>query len=258
MSNLRKGDVTSYLISKYPLSNQELWDKAGFSFKHNLRNYISGVILAVDITYNVVQKAIENNCNLIITHHPFLFEKSRSLEFELAPYKKEIIKLINKHKITCLSMHTNYDADRFGTSYQLVKKMNFQHKIVENEQKYVAIFENDFLTNKLINQLKNALNVNNLRTNFKDHFTPKTVAILSGHGDLKQIMYLHRQGIELIISGDFKWSDWLYFEQSNVKVIEIPHLTEQIMAIDFANQLHQRFSNLRVFIVEQPEVYFNC
>ncbi|MCU9939955.1 Nif3-like dinuclear metal center hexameric protein [Mycoplasmopsis felis] len=81
--------------------------------KHN-NIKTTGVVLAMDLTSEVLQSAIKNNCNLILSHHPFLFEEHLKDEDVKAPYKREIIKQLRKHQITSYSLHTNYDETLYG------------------------------------------------------------------------------------------------------------------------------------------------
>ncbi|UWW00955.1 Nif3-like dinuclear metal center hexameric protein [Mycoplasmopsis felis] len=99
-----------YLELKYPLQNKEPWDPSGYSVKTQQHKKITGVVLAMDLTSEVLQSAIKNNCNLILSHHPFLFEEHLKDEDVKAPYKREIIKQLRKHQITSYSLHTNYDG----------------------------------------------------------------------------------------------------------------------------------------------------
>ncbi|MGC8791624.1 MAG: Nif3-like dinuclear metal center hexameric protein, partial [Desulfurella sp.] len=62
-------EVIEALESYFPLSFQESWDNSGFQvlFKHDI---LSGILLSLDIRKETVEEAKENNCNLIISHHP--------------------------------------------------------------------------------------------------------------------------------------------------------------------------------------------
>lgn len=253
----KKSDICDYLISCYPLENQEFWDHAGYSFKNNLKAKLTGIILAVDITKEVIEKALETKSNLIITHHPFLFEKNRKIEYMVAPYKKELIQIINKHKITCLSLHTNYDIDSKGTSYQLIKKLGLEDKIYENGVPFGVSFNNNLDTDEIIKLIKKHWKVLNLRKNFVGNITPKKISVHSGSGDIYEIMKLANEGVELFISGDFKWNQWVTFNQSNIKIIEVPHLTEEIMAEHLSEKILAKFNDISIYYVEQKEIYFN-
>lgn len=83
---------------------------------------ISGVLLALDLKEEVVESAVKNNCNLILTHHPFIFTPLKSLDFSKDPKSKIISKLIKKN-INLYSAHTNLDFTKHGVNFTLAKKL---------------------------------------------------------------------------------------------------------------------------------------
>ena len=70
---MKINEVISYLDSKFGLGLQEDYDNCGFLIGDR-QTEIKGALIAVDLTLAVVEEAIENNCNLIVTHHPFIFQ----------------------------------------------------------------------------------------------------------------------------------------------------------------------------------------
>ena len=66
-------DVTNYLESIAPLQLQESYDNSGWQVgDHN--SELKGVLISLDVTEQVVQEAIDKKCNLIVAHHPLIFE----------------------------------------------------------------------------------------------------------------------------------------------------------------------------------------
>ncbi|MDJ1647921.1 Nif3-like dinuclear metal center hexameric protein [Mycoplasma phocimorsus] len=254
MNKLKKQSVVDFLLEKYPLNTQEEWDKAGFSFKNNLNYNIKGILTCVDITTEVVNYCINNDINLIISHHPFIFAETKQKDILQNPYKKQIINLINQHKITTLSLHTNYDIDNEGTSFQIVKLLGFSPFLILN---YAVMFKLNSNINILLSALKNNFNVENTRSNFQIAKSFENAILLSGSGDYNQIVSLSKQyKNSLFISSDFKWNEWIGFNQMQIDVLEIPHLTEEVMAIDIKKQLESKFS-IKVHFFKQKEIYFN-
>ncbi len=69
---------------------------------------IRNIILSLDLNEEVVDNAIKENCNLIITHHPLLFYPLKNLDFSKSKKAIMIEKMI-KNDITLYSAHTNLD-----------------------------------------------------------------------------------------------------------------------------------------------------
>ncbi|WP_036464633.1 Nif3-like dinuclear metal center hexameric protein [Mycoplasmopsis sturni] len=253
-------DFIYFLESKYPLSNKEIWDPSGYSIKFNQAQKLSGVVFAIDVTHEVIDYAIENKCNLIVTHHPFWFEKTKDSEAIKAPYKFAIAKKAKEHKINIYAMHTNYDAHLYGTSYQILKYLGLANFFQYGSDKFSAELTKQTTFNELIDLIETKLKLSAFRTNFpKENFEAKIskIAFLSGSGYVGSINELAFRGFDLIISSDFKWSDWINFDQIGAKVLEIPHLDEQVFVYDMASQSQERFPDLEVHIKEIKVPYYN-
>ena len=90
-----------------PLPLQEDFDNAGLQVGLTWASDVSGALLCLDVTEAVVDEAIAKGCNLIVSHHPLIFHKLRSLTG--ADYvQRTIIKAI-KNDVAIVSMHTNMD-----------------------------------------------------------------------------------------------------------------------------------------------------
>jgi dinuclear metal center YbgI/SA1388 family protein len=109
----------------------------------NPETKIKNIILSLDLSDNVIKDAIENKCNLIITHHPVLYYPLKNLDFSKNPTALMIEKLI-KNDITLYSAHTNLDFTKHGVSYQLAKKINLKQirflKKLSGNQIKLAVF----------------------------------------------------------------------------------------------------------------------
>ena len=68
-------------------------------------------MISLDLPIWVVDEAIENN-DMIITHHPIIFNPIKKINNDTALGKK-IIKLI-KNNIAVYASHTNYDIVQEG------------------------------------------------------------------------------------------------------------------------------------------------
>jgi len=71
-------DLTSYLDSAVPLSLQEGYDNSGLQVGLPERN-ISSAIITLDVTEEVLNEAISNKCDVVISHHPLIFHPVKHL-----------------------------------------------------------------------------------------------------------------------------------------------------------------------------------
>lgn len=87
---------------------------------------ISGVLASLDCSLDAIDKAIELNYNLILTHHPLIFRRPDSVTTSTLQGKK-IIKLI-KNSINHYAIHTNLDSISFGMNKLLVMLLGFSNE----------------------------------------------------------------------------------------------------------------------------------
>ncbi|WP_426460875.1 Nif3-like dinuclear metal center hexameric protein [Mycoplasma hafezii] len=252
-------DFVLKLQEMYPVENAEEWDPTGYSVKFNQAKKLRGVLLAIDVTADVVNQAIANDCNLIVTHHPFFFEETKELEKEKAPYKFDLYKKLKEYQITVYAMHTNYDCEPRGTSFQIAKYLGLANNVRVNSPKFAALVDHKTTINELSNLIKLKLRLTSFRTNVKFNELNKQIqsfAILSGSGYVGQINELGHQ-VDLIISSDFRWSDWINFRENNISMLEIPHLDEEVFAYHMFEELPRIFPKVRFFLVKTENPYYN-
>ena len=65
--------ITAALETWAPLSYQESYDNAGLIIGDPLAN-CTGILCSLDCTEAVVDEAIAQGCNLIVSHHPIVFK----------------------------------------------------------------------------------------------------------------------------------------------------------------------------------------
>ena len=103
---------------------------------------IKNILLSLDLSEKVIETALKEKCNLIITHHPLLFHPFKRLDFTRDRTSKMIQTLI-KNDITLYSLHTNLDFTKEGVSYQLarrlgLKNIRFLKNLSQNQFKLVV------------------------------------------------------------------------------------------------------------------------
>jgi dinuclear metal center YbgI/SA1388 family protein len=117
--------ITDIIESIAPLSYQESYDNAGLLTGHKEME-LTGVLLALDTTEEVVDDAIRNNCNLIVAHHPIIFKGLKSLTGKNY-VERAIIKAI-KHDIAIYAAHTNLDnVLSNGVNEKFAKKLGIRN-----------------------------------------------------------------------------------------------------------------------------------
>ena len=102
----RLKDVMQCLEMLAPQHLAEGWDNIGLMVGHKGQE-VKKVLCALDVNEAVIDEAIKEGAQCIVSHHPFLYAPIKSLDLD-TPKGKLIEKLI-MHQIAVYSMHTNYD-----------------------------------------------------------------------------------------------------------------------------------------------------
>jgi len=125
----------------------------------SIEREIENILLSLDFTDKVLKDAIKKRCNLIITHHPFLFNPLRKVDI-INDKRATLLEKLIKNNITLYSAHTNLDFTTDGVSFQLAKKLNlkdisFLVNLKANQYKLIVFVPVTFI-DKVSNAIFNA------------------------------------------------------------------------------------------------------
>ena len=94
-------DLYEYLNEKIPKTLSCEWDNDGLLCCPEPEREAKKVLICLDVTDEVVDRAIESEFDLIISHHPLIFKGLKSLAAETGPTGR-VIRLI-KNGISLMS-----------------------------------------------------------------------------------------------------------------------------------------------------------
>ena len=100
-------DLTDFLEKEFPFEYAEDFDNVGL-LAGRCDKEITKVILCLDINKNVVREAIKIGAELIITHHPAIFNPVKRLT-DNTDFGEMLISAI-ENGISVYSAHTNLDS----------------------------------------------------------------------------------------------------------------------------------------------------
>ncbi len=134
-------EVVSAIESFAPLAFQEKYDNAGL-LVGNSHDEVSAVLIAVDITDEVLEEAIAKGVNLIIGHHPLIFEGLKSLTGKTY-VERHVIKAV-KNNVAIYAAHTNLDNVTGGINSRMADKLELENSQIlapkGDELRKLAVF----------------------------------------------------------------------------------------------------------------------
>lgn len=218
-------DIINILFDELKLKQQEKWDNSGLQIG-SMNSDIKKIMVILDFDENSLQFAIDNNIDLIITHHPFIFDSIKSIDFDT--YDGNIIKEIIKHDICIYSMHTNFDLAENGVNKILAEKLNIMqydllHTVYDNVG-YGGISQIDSINIvEYAKLVKENLNCPSIKLYCVDESkTIKSVAFCGGSGS-EFISDAISKKADVYITGDVKYHQAQDALKNNLCIIDAGH-----------------------------------
>ncbi|NND12268.1 MAG: Nif3-like dinuclear metal center hexameric protein [Flavobacteriaceae bacterium] len=106
-------DVIQHLEELAPLAYAEEFDNVGLLVgKANTK--VTGILITLDTLESIVDEAIENNCNLIVSFHPIIFSGLKKLTGR--SYVERVVMKALKNDIAIFAIHTALDNSWNGVN----------------------------------------------------------------------------------------------------------------------------------------------
>lgn len=112
--------VIQFLEEKAPPALQESYDNSGLLLGEP-DTAVSGIMVSLDVTEEILEEAIQKNCNLIVSHHPLIFSSLKRITGKNS-IEKIILKAI-RNNIALYAIHTNLDNVAHGVNARLSEKI---------------------------------------------------------------------------------------------------------------------------------------
>lgn len=147
-------DIINFLEGKAPLYLQESYDNSGLVCG-NINELCTGALTSLDFTTAVLDEAIEKKFNLIVVHHPPIFNPLKKID-QTDSNTGLILKAI-QHNIAVYSIHTNLDNVIWGVNGEISKRIGLQEVEVLSSIKQTHQKLGVFVPNAYREALSNAL-----------------------------------------------------------------------------------------------------
>ena len=127
-------EVTGYLEAIAPLSLQESYDNSGLIVGDH-SGEVKGILIALDCLEEVIDEAVKQNCNLVITHHPIVFSGLKKLNGKNY-VERTVIKAV-RNNIAIYAIHTNLDNVYAGVNKKICDVLGLKNLKVLSPKKNV-------------------------------------------------------------------------------------------------------------------------
>lgn len=201
---------------------------------------VSRVLVALDITKEVVLEAQSLGCELIISHHPVIFNPLKRLDSNSVQY------LLAKTGISALCMHTNLDlSESFGVNICLAEAVGVKNAVKSEagECLFFGELEEETAIESFVSSVKTALECNGLRyTDVKKSI--KRVAVSSGSGG-SEVFAAAQIGADVLVTGEIKHHEINTANELGIDIVDVGHFkSEDIVILPLIKRVSAEFSDI--------------
>ena len=239
-------DIYSFLDSIAPFSTSAPWDNPGLLVGDENKN-VKKVMISLDVTDDVIDQATKEKVDLVITHHPVVFDPVKSVTSDTLLYKAV------SSGLSFISSHTCLDIAKDGVNDCLANAVGIKNiesieedvflKLGEIEEKsedeFVAILKDKLSCNVLYNSTGNKI---------------KKVAFCSGSGgDLWELA--KKIEADALLTGEAKYHEFLDASFNNISIFACGHFETEVVVIDMLREkLEKEFKTIKFLKANQKNI----
>ena len=254
-------DILDIINNFAPFSLAYDWDNVGLMCGKK-DTEVSGICICLDASKEAIKKAIDENCNVVITHHPFIFRKIGNLNLD--SYFGEMVSMAIKNDISIISAHTNIDKAKNGINQKLAEIIGLKEiKVLEEDENDLSSgmgrygqLQSEMTFSEFSIYINKKLNTS-LRAIGSPDAKIKTVAV-GGGSCIESAAVAMQKGCDAFVTGDVKYHEALDFMREGICIIDAGHYATEICVVDIFAQLFED-KDIKVVKEMNSDVYsFVC
>ena len=246
---MKISNVMEILNEWAPESDALEWDNVGLLVGSG-EDELTGILVALDVTAAIANEAKESGSNLIISHHPIIFNPLYSLRRD--EYPASVIVQLIKNDLSLYTMHTNLDIAEGGVNETLAERLNLKQINPFDDSESgslgrVGELQSEIRLDDFLKELKSALNVESLTYRGDMSHMIKKVALSSGAGG-SFIETAIKMNADIFVSSDLKHSNWLEAGDQIVLVNAGHFESEEVVLDTIIEKLGRRMDGVDISI----------
>jgi dinuclear metal center YbgI/SA1388 family protein len=237
-------DILDLLEEIAPLRLAEEWDNPGLQVGIHSQE-VGKVFVSLDPTLQALKKAVKAEAQLLLTHHPLIFQPLSHLDGDL--YPGNVIFEALRHGVAIVAAHTNLDVARGGINDMLADLFHLSdvevlQPVEGNSGRDIGLgrignIPEPMSLSDMIERVKSVLGSKGLRMVGSKARKIRRVALVGGSGG-SLVATASKKGADLLITGDVGHHDALEAESRGLALIDGGHFyTEKEALALFARQL---------------------
>lgn len=243
-------DVTDALEQFAPLPMQDDFDNAGLQVGLTEAEDVTGALLCLDVTEEVVAEAVERGLNMIVAHHPLLFHPLRRVTCE--DYVQRCVMAAVRQGVAIYAAHTNLDNSPCGVNAEMAHRMGLSDIRLLTSRDcegrecgtgMVGTLPEAVDEQTWLKRLKETFGVNSLKYNALRGRSIRRVALCGGAGAFL-VNDAIAAGADCFVTGEIHYHNW--FGHDDLLMVELGHYESEQYTIDLLQRiLHEQLPSLR-------------
>ena len=220
---MKASEIIAVMEKHFPLSLQEKWDKCGLQIG-DVNQEVNKIMIALNADNDVLNAAIAQNCDMLITHHPFLLDKIDNIDKD--HFMGQFIFNAIKNNVVVYSSHTAMDKAKMND--WLIEELGVYDVCVGDATgiSRIASLNSPMKQDEFIEHVKTVFHLEHLKFAGNVEMVSK-VALCGGSGaDFLEEFY---GKADAYITGDSKYRHAKNAHDHNVLLIDVNHHVESIM-----------------------------
>lgn len=257
------GMVYEFLQEKAPFELQEGFDNAGFLVGREGAS-VSKILVALDITEQVVLEASDQGAQLIVAHHPVIFGGVKSVTDQTVTGR--ILLSLAENGIAAICAHTNLDAVEGGVNDALALRLGLtdigqlKQTGVDGQGRPYGIGRVGFVPEQPLYDfamaVKRLLGANGIR--LVDGGKPVHMVAVGGGACADFVDDALAQGCDTFVTSDVKYHQFLESRALGLNLVDAGHFpTEDVVCPVLRGWLAKRFPHVAVSISQRHAEVFS-
>ncbi len=233
-------ELYNKLCEKIPAALSCAWDRDGLESCPEPHREVKRILIALDTTNDVIDKAVECRADVIISHHPLFFGglgNINALTFDGARAVR-----LAKENIATMSFHTRLDALEGGVNDILAEKLGLKNVEIIGDERICRIGELETETDVLdfAKSVKDRLSLGDGEKSAavavsRGGKKVKRVAVLGGSGG-DDIKVAAAAGADTFVTGELKYHERLSASDFSVNLICAGHFFTEYPVCGFLHE----------------------
>ena len=233
-------EIESFLYGWAPRELAESWDNVGL-LVGDPEAAVERVLVALDITPQVAEEALERGCQLIVAHHPVMNCAWHPVQTVRADDRQgRTLTALLRGGVAAICMHTNLDAAEGGVNDILAEKLGLTQPEMLTEEKIgrIGTLKCEIPLVEFTHSVIELLGCNGLR--YVDAGRPVHRVAVGGGACGCYIPQAVAAGCDTFVTSDLKYNDFLDTEGLNL--IDAGHFpTENVVCPALQDRLTEAF-----------------